>query len=128
MERKFTKKMKNIDVAPSANLAPKIAQFQADVAAHLNINDPKRVILATAWLVSDNVIVDLFKRFTKVFPTVAAVDTLHLFPETHDVIAEMEKTYGFKTALYKPEGCETNADFVAKFGKHEDLSHADFDK
>lgn len=44
-----------------------------------------QVVLASAWLVSDNVILDLFRRFTTFFPTVAGVDTLHLFPETHDV-------------------------------------------
>lgn len=45
------------------------------------------MVIASAWLVSDHVIVDLFRRFTDYFPVVVGVDTLHLFQETHDVCA-----------------------------------------
>jgi 3'-phosphoadenosine 5'-phosphosulfate sulfotransferase (PAPS reductase)/FAD synthetase len=44
-----------------------------------------QTILASAWLISDNVIVDLFRRHGDFFPSVVAVDTLHLFPETLEV-------------------------------------------
>eukprot|EP00128_Syssomonas_multiformis_P003536 Colp12_sorted_trinity150504_noHs@30286 len=105
----------------------KIEQFKKDVATYLAPLDTSRIVLASAWLVSDNVIVDLFKRFTNIFPVVVGVDTLHLFPETHNVVSALEAKYNFKARVYKPKGCETYADFVSTYGTHEKLSHADFD-
>eukprot|EP00127_Corallochytrium_limacisporum_P004286 Clim_evm231s157 gene=Clim_evmTU231s157 len=110
-------------------LNDKVQAFKLNVDKYLQGTEPSKVVLASAWLISDNVIVDLFKRFApEHFPTVVAVDTLHLFPETHDVLNEMEEKYDFKTKLYKPVDCETQEDFNKKFGKHEVLTFADFDK
>ena len=56
-----------------------------------------------------------------------AVDTLHLFPETHAVAAAVQAKYGKAAAVFKPLGCDTRADFTAKYGDAEALHHADFD-
>eukprot|EP00124_Ichthyophonus_hoferi_P003783 Ihof_evm5s353 gene=Ihof_evmTU5s353 len=109
------------------NLASRISDFQRDVKSYIQTTDPSRVVLATAWLISDNVIIDLFKRFTDVFPSVVAVDTLHLFPETHGVVKAMEEVYNFKAHIFKPEGCDSLEDFEVKYGKHNAMSHTDFD-
>jgi 3'-phosphoadenosine 5'-phosphosulfate sulfotransferase (PAPS reductase)/FAD synthetase len=108
-----------------------LKQFQADVQEHLEKiieSNQSQVVLATAWLVSDNVLVDLFLNHTNFKPTIVAVDTLHLFPETLQVAGEVQKKYGFKAANYKPIGVQNREEFIAKYGRHEFLSAADFDK
>lgn len=90
----------------------------------------KGVVFATAWLATDNIIVHLLRKH---FPELLdgsgllAVDTLHLFPETYKVAEEVQKKYNKKAYVTKPLGCETTADFDAKYGHCETLSHADFD-
>eukprot|EP01137_Pigoraptor_chileana_P020415 Opistho-2@82764 len=113
---------------PVLNLDAKIAQFKADVEAHISKYDPARVIVVSAWLVSDNVIIDLFRRHTNIFPTVVGVDTLHIFPETFQTIKDAENKYNFTAKIYKPKGCETLEDFNRIYGRHEILTNADFDK
>lgn len=107
------------------SLGDKIRQFKADVQKHLAGKDG--VVMATAYLVSDNVIVDLFKNHTNMMPAIAGVDTLHLFPQTLQVRDAVQNKYGVKIHEYKPEGCNTLADFNKKFGTWQELSHADFD-
>lgn len=41
------------------------------------------------------------------------VDTLHVFPETREVAAEVESAYGKKIAWFKPAGLNTYEEFVA---------------
>ncbi|KAJ2615878.1 3'-phosphoadenylsulfate reductase [Coemansia sp. RSA 1804] len=44
------------------------------------------------------------------------VDTLHNFTETLDLAQRSQEHYGFQLHVFKPEGCATREDFVAKFG------------
>lgn len=45
------------------------------------------------------------------------IDTLYHFPQTLELVSEVEKKYpSFKLHVYKPEGCESDTDFVAKYG------------
>lgn len=48
---------------------------------------------------------------------VAAVDTLHLFPETLEVAAAVEAKYAKPATWFKPLGAETRAEFEGKFGE-----------
>jgi len=66
-------------------------------------------------------------RFPAVVVPRAAVDTLHLFPETLQVAAAVEAKYGKPAAWFKPLGAETRAEFEAEFGHCEAIGHADFD-
>ncbi|KAG9317704.1 Phosphoadenosine phosphosulfate reductase family-domain-containing protein [Chiua virens] len=50
-------------------------------------------------------------------PPLIFIDTLYHFPETYALVAEVEKQYGIKVNVYKPEGCATVADFEAKWGE-----------
>lgn len=85
---------------------------------------------ASAWLATDNIVVHLLHKH---YPehlrnfTLLGVDTLHLFPSTLEVAAAVQAKYGKKASGFKPAGCETRADFVAKFGDCEVINHADFD-
>ena len=88
------------------------------------------VVFATAWLATDNVLVALLSRF---YPELLngmgllAVDTLHLFPETHEVAAAVQDKYGKRAAVFKPAKAATRAEFVAAYGDCEVMNHADFD-
>lgn len=111
------------------DLAPKIAAFRKSVEAHLPA-DGKGVVLATAWIVTDQIILDLLAReFPEICKgmSLVAVDTLHLFPETLDLMRETQARYGKEAKIYLPLGCKTTADFNAKFGHCETTSHDEFD-
>jgi len=103
--------------------------FKRTVEEHLPA-DGKGVVFTTAWLVSDNVIVAMLREH---FPEVlegmhlAAVDTMHLFPETHEVAAEVQARYNKEAVVFNPLGVTDRAGFEQKYGHCEDLSHADFD-
>jgi 3'-phosphoadenosine 5'-phosphosulfate sulfotransferase (PAPS reductase)/FAD synthetase len=87
-------------------------------------------VFATAWLATDNIIVHLLhKHFPEVLSGMGllAVDTLHLFPETHAVAAAVQQKYGKAAAVFKPAGLSTQAEFTAKHGAAESLNHGDFD-
>ncbi|KAF7187660.1 Phosphoadenosine phosphosulfate reductase [Pseudocercospora fuligena] len=46
------------------------------------------------------------------------LDTLYHFPQTLDLVQRANEKYsGMKVHTYKPQGCETTADFEAKFGE-----------
>lgn len=77
----------------------------------------ERPIFTWAGLAGDCVLLDalaacgLLRRVPVVF-----VDTLHLFPETLDFLAEVEKRYGFTALRYTPLGCPTRAEWRARWG------------
>ncbi|KAG6328287.1 hypothetical protein ID866_10801 [Astraeus odoratus] len=49
-------------------------------------------------------------------PPLIFLDTLYHFPETYELVDEVEKRYGVKVHVFKPEGCETAEDFEKKWG------------
>lgn len=50
-------------------------------------------------------------------PPLIFIDTLYHFSETYALVAEVEQWYGIKVNVFKPEGCDTVADFERKFGE-----------
>lgn len=50
-------------------------------------------------------------------PPLIFIDTLYHFPETYALVAEVEKRYGLKVNVFKPNGCENVADFENKWGE-----------
>jgi hypothetical protein len=59
---------------------------------------------------------DMLAKLTPTPPPLLFIDTLYHFPETLALVNEMKKKYGLTVHVYKPEGCETAADFEAKYG------------
>ena len=45
------------------------------------------------------------------------LDTLYHFPETLDLVERVRQRYPVNVHVFKPEGCETAADFEAKHGQ-----------
>ncbi|KAI9479888.1 3'-phosphoadenylsulfate reductase [Coemansia sp. RSA 989] len=78
----------------------------------------------TAFGPSGNVITDMLNAQDVTVPVIF-IDTLHHFDETLDLVQRSQKRYEFKLHVFKPEGCETRADFIAKHGdelwKHDDV-------
>ncbi|TFY55346.1 hypothetical protein EVJ58_g8301, partial [Rhodofomes roseus] len=50
-------------------------------------------------------------------PPLIFIDTLYHFPETLELVDEVEKRYSVPIHVYQPEGCETVADFEKKYGE-----------
>ena len=110
-------------------LTSKIDAFCKDVDTHLP-KDGARVAFASAWLATDNVFVALLhKHFPKVLEGMhlVAIDTLHLFPETHDVAKLVQDKYGKKALVKLPLDATTREEFNAVYGDCESLDSADFD-
>ncbi|CEM23116.1 unnamed protein product [Vitrella brassicaformis CCMP3155] len=105
-------------------LADKVRKFQEDVAEALK-GQPG--VLITAWLITDNVIADLFHRYVDGPFSLIAVDTLHIFDETRQVAAEMQNRYPIEIKWYKPIDCETREDFQQKYGSFLTMKDDDFD-
>jgi len=92
--------------------------------------DGQGVVLTTAWLNTDNVILALlYQIFPGVFRgmQVVAVDTLHLFPETVRLAEEIQTKYRKPAIITKPSECLTREDFKKKFGDCETMNSAEFD-
>lgn len=47
---------------------------------------------------------------------VVAIDTFHLFDETHDFCRRLEQAYDFTARVFRPDGFNTKAEFVAVHG------------
>ena len=50
-------------------------------------------------------------------PPVIFLDTLHHFPETYELVKEVEKRYGVAVNVFKPYYCETVKDFENMYGE-----------
>ncbi|KAL4076270.1 Phosphoadenosine phosphosulfate reductase family-domain-containing protein [Scleroderma citrinum] len=50
-------------------------------------------------------------------PTLIFIDTLYHFPETYELVGVVEKRYGVKVRVFKPDDCETVEDFEKKWGE-----------
>ncbi|KAJ2692189.1 3'-phosphoadenylsulfate reductase [Coemansia spiralis] len=69
----------------------------------------------TAFGPSGNVISDMLHAQQATVPVIF-VDTLHHFDETLDLARRSQARYGFTLHTFRPEGCATRADFIAKHG------------
>ena len=47
---------------------------------------------------------------------VVVVDTLHLFAETYEYLAQVEEAFGFEAKVYRPAGLDTKADWDSAHG------------
>ncbi|KAJ2895585.1 3'-phosphoadenylsulfate reductase [Coemansia aciculifera] len=69
----------------------------------------------TAFGPSGNVITDILSSHNISVPVIF-IDTLHHFDETLALARRSQSRYDFSLHTFKPEGCETRADFIARHG------------
>ena len=76
----------------------------------------------TAFGLSGLVTVDMLSKISvgPIKPSVDLVfmDTLHHFDETLALVEKIREKYNATIHVFKPEGCETDADFAAKYGNN----------
>lgn len=71
----------------------------------------------TAFGLTGLVAIDMLSKITTNPPPLIFIDTLYHFPETLELVDEVQKRYGQTVRVYKPEGCETVQDFEKKHGE-----------
>ena len=78
-----------------------------------------RPVLTWAGLAGDCVLLAAASRAGLLKPgsplAVVFIDTLHLHPETHALLAECEQAFGFTALRYTPAGCPTKAVWNATY-------------
>jgi phosphoadenosine phosphosulfate reductase len=68
----------------------------------------------TAFGLTGLVAIDMLSKITSHPPPLIFLDTLYHFPETYELVEEVERKYNVPVHVYKPEGCETVGDFEQK--------------
>ena len=134
--------------AQAARLEALEAQFKADVAACIGAEGAlqcpggRGLVVASAWLATDNAMCHLFKQQApEVFEgmSIAAVDTLHLFPETRELMDEVQAFLGKEADVFFPNPDDdpgrdprgelrSRAAFERAHGECLAMDHADFDQ
>ncbi|KAF9238837.1 Phosphoadenosine phosphosulfate reductase family-domain-containing protein [Melanogaster broomeanus] len=72
----------------------------------------------TAFGLTGLVAIDMLSKISPTSqPPLIFIDTLYHFPETYELVAEVERRYGVKVNVFKPEGCATVEDFENKWGE-----------
>ncbi|KAI9501672.1 phosphoadenosine phosphosulfate reductase [Coemansia spiralis] len=121
------------------SLSAPVLQFDGPQLKHINDKlaamEPQQILewasttfaqlfQETAFGPSGNVITDILHAQGISVPVIF-VDTLHHFDETLDLARRSQERYGFNLHVFRPEGCETRQEFIAKYGdelwKHDDV-------
>jgi phosphoadenosine phosphosulfate reductase len=72
----------------------------------------------TAFGLTGLVAIDMLSKISPTSqPPLIFIDTLYHFPETYELIAEVETRYGLTVNVIKPEGCASVHDFENKWGE-----------
>lgn len=118
---------------------PLSAEKLAEINDHLRTLDPQlilswaiehlpRIYQTTAFGLTGLVAIDMLSKFAppESRPPLIFIDTLYHFPETYELVSEVEKRYGVKAQVFKPDECQTVEDFEKKWGeklweKYEDI-------
>ena len=72
----------------------------------------------TAFGLTGLVAIDMLSKLTSSPPPLIFLDTLYHFRETYELVEEVKSRYNVPVHVYKPDGCETVADFEAKYGQN----------
>lgn len=107
---------------------PLSPEILAAINDHLRPLDPPEILRwavahlphlyqTTAFGLTGLVAIDMLSKIGPDQPPLIFIDTLYHFPETYALVAEVEKRYGIKVNVFKPEGCATVADFESRWGE-----------
>jgi phosphoadenosine phosphosulfate reductase len=71
----------------------------------------------TAFGLTGLVAIDMLSKISRDPPPLIFIDTLYHFPETYELVEEVEKKYGVRVNVYKPDGCPDAQKFEERHGK-----------
>ncbi|KAJ2915024.1 hypothetical protein MD484_g5361, partial [Candolleomyces efflorescens] len=133
--------MSSSEVAfPKPLPSPLPEDLLASINAHLSTLTPEGILRwgldhlpnlyqTTAFGLTGLVAIDMLSKMTENPPPLIFLDTLYHFRETYDLVDEVKQRYGYvdakhgdstegkKIYVYRPEGCESAADFEKKHGE-----------
>ncbi|KAL2621717.1 hypothetical protein R1flu_001922 [Riccia fluitans] len=104
-------------------------ETQAIDALRKTIDSYQKPAFPCALITGDVVILDLLSRVGALSDEkvkIIFIDTLHLFPETLEFLAEVENRYGFKAYRFQADGMANKEEYDAKYGS--DLFIRDVDE
>ncbi|KAJ8596706.1 Phosphoadenosine phosphosulfate reductase thioredoxin [Rhizopogon salebrosus TDB-379] len=71
----------------------------------------------TAFGLTGLVALDMLSKSGHPIPKLIFLDTLYHFAETYELVQQVRERYAVDVKVYKPEGCDTIADFERKHGE-----------
>ena len=113
--------MTSLDVAAWASseaaLRRQFLEEQARRVLRRAAADARRPAFPCALIAGDIVILSLLasENLLDKIPVIF-IDTFHLFPETHELLAKLEKLYGFKAKVFAPAGFASKEEYMKKHG------------
>lgn len=88
-----------------------------DVLAWAVHNFPKKLVQVSAFNVDDLVITDILYRHLRHPVPVIFLDTLHHFPQTLELVAQVKQFYHLDLRICKPLEVDSRDDFAAMYGE-----------
>lgn len=116
-------------MTPSEPLKLPLSREDLDaINEHLKLLEPEDILRwaieripglyqTTAFGLTGLVAIDMLSKITTSPPPTIFLDTLYHFPETYELVTEVEARYGIKVVVYKPEGCASREAFELKYGE-----------
>lgn len=107
---------------------PLTTEQLSEINAHLSTLTPQQILAwaidhlpdlfqTTAFGLTGLVAIDMLSKLTSSPPPLIFIDTLYHFDETYELVQEVERKYGVKVNVFKPDGCETVQDFEKTHGE-----------
>jgi phosphoadenosine phosphosulfate reductase len=106
-------------IAESKEMRLTHLEEQAMFALKTSVENFENPVFPNAMIAGDCVITHLLGRLGYLESgkvTVMCVDTFHLFPETMELLKEIESFYNMKAVVFQPADCETKAVYDSKHG------------
>lgn len=107
---------------------PLSSETLTTINAHLSQLSPQDILVwalthlpalyqTTAFGLTGLVALDMLSKSGHPIPNLIFLDTLYHFTETYELVQQVRERYAVDIKVYKPEGCETVADFEKKHGE-----------
>ncbi len=71
----------------------------------------------TAFGLTGLVAIDMLSKISRSPPPLIFLDTLYHFPETYELVDEVQRRYRCPIHIYRPADCESVSEFETKYGQ-----------
>jgi len=118
-----------IDQLPKPLNLPLLEGQLEIINAHLSPMTPEEILRwaveylpglyqTTAFGLTGLAAIDMLSKISQSPPPLIFLDTLYHFPETYELVDEVQRHYRCLISVYKPAGCESVSDFETKYGQN----------